>query len=104
MTWHTNGYVALRYFNAAGATERLGEHHEPESHLIPNTLRAAQGRLPAVSVFGDDYPTRDGTAIRDYIHVADLGTAHILSLEHLRAGGPSECLNLGSKRDTRSSK
>ncbi len=89
-------YVALRYFNAAGATEQLGEHHEPETHLIPNVLLAAQGQLPAVSVFGNDYPTPDGTAIRDYIHVADLGTAHILALEYLRAGGASECINLGN--------
>lgn len=89
-------YVALRYFNAAGATEQLGEHHEPETHLIPNVLLAAQGQLPAVSVFGNDYPTPDGTAIRDYIHVADLGTAHILALDYLRAGGASECINLGN--------
>lgn len=89
-------YIALRYFNAAGATEQHGEHHEPETHLIPNVLMAAQGRLPAVSVFGNAYPTPDGTAIRDYIHVADLATAHIQALDHLRAGGPSECINLGN--------
>lgn len=89
-------YVALRYFNAAGATEQLGEHHEPETHLIPNVLLAAEGKLPAVSVFGNNYPTPDGTAIRDYIHVADLGTAHILALDYLRAGGASECINLGN--------
>lgn len=89
-------YMALRYFNAAGATEQLGEHHEPETHLIPNVLLAAQGQLPAVSVFGNDYPTHDGTAIRDYIHVADLGTAHILALDYLRSGGSSECINLGN--------
>jgi UDP-glucose 4-epimerase len=89
-------YVALRYFNAAGATEAHGEHHEPETHLIPNVLRAAQGQLPAVSVFGDDYSTPDGTAIRDYIHVADLGDAHIEALEYLRGGGRSVCVNLGT--------
>jgi UDP-glucose 4-epimerase len=89
-------YIALRYFNAAGATERLGEQHGPETHLLPNVLLAAQGRLPAVSVFGNDYPTPDGTAIRDYIHVADLGSAHILALDYLRAGGGSECINLGN--------
>jgi UDP-glucose 4-epimerase len=89
-------YIALRYFNAAGATEQLGEHHEPETHLIPNVLLSAQGQLQAVSVFGNDYPTPDGTAIRDYIHVADLGTAHILALDYLRAGGASECINLGN--------
>jgi UDP-glucose 4-epimerase len=89
-------YVALRYFNAAGATEQLGEHHEPETHLIPNVLLAAQGQLPAVSVFGNNYPTPDGTPIRDYIHVADLGAAHMLALDYLQAGGASECINLGN--------
>lgn len=89
-------FVALRYFNAAGATELCGEHHEPETHIIPNVLAAALGRIPYVSVFGDDYPTPDGTAIRDYIHVADLGAAHIAALEHLRAGGNSEYVNLGN--------
>lgn len=89
-------FVALRYFNAAGATERLGERHEPETHLIPNVLAAAQGTLPAVSVFGRDYPTPDGTPIRDYIHVADLGAAHVLALDYLRAGGASERINLGN--------
>ena len=88
-------YIALRYFNAAGATERLGEHHQPETHLIPNVLLSAQGKRP-VSVFGNDYPTLDGTAIRDYVHVADLGTAHIQALDYLRTGGASECINLGS--------
>jgi UDP-glucose 4-epimerase len=89
-------FVALRYFNAAGATSENGEFHEPESHLVPNVFRAALGEISAVSVFGNDYPTPDGTAIRDYVHVADLGKAHILALDHLRAGGESECLNLGS--------
>jgi len=89
-------YVALRYFNAAGATVRRGEHHEPESHLIPNVLSAALGKLPYVSVFGNSYPTPDGTAIRDYIHVSDLGAAHVLALDHLRKGGRSECINLGN--------
>ncbi|MCI0488845.1 MAG: UDP-glucose 4-epimerase GalE [Blastocatellia bacterium] len=89
-------YVALRYFNASGATERRGEHHEPETHLIPNVLLAAMGKLPFVSVFGDQYPTPDGTAIRDYIHVADLCTAHSMALDHLRRGGNSASLNLGT--------
>lgn len=89
-------YVALRYFNAAGATESLGEHHEPETHLVPNVVLAAQGKLPAVSVFGNDYPTPDGTPIRDYIHVSDLAAAHVLALNYLRAGGGSECINLGN--------
>ncbi len=90
-------YVALRYFNASGATIRRGEDHSPESHLIPNVLYAAMGRIPNVSVFGGDYPTADGTAIRDYIHVADLCSAHVLALEHLRKGETSECINLGTE-------
>jgi UDP-glucose 4-epimerase len=89
-------FVALRYFNAAGATLERGELHEPESHLLPNVLRAALGETSAVSVFGNDYPTPDGTPIRDYIHVADLGTAHILALDHLRKGGESQRINLGN--------
>jgi len=89
-------FVALRYFNAAGAIPTRGEHHHPETHLIPNVLNAATGKLPHVTVFGGEYPTPDGTAIRDYIHVADLGSAHILALEHLRGGGASEHINLGN--------
>ncbi|MGA8012513.1 MAG: UDP-glucose 4-epimerase GalE [Candidatus Acidiferrales bacterium] len=89
-------YVSLRYFNAAGATERCGEDHEPESHLVPNVLKAASGEKPEVSVFGMSYPTPDGTAIRDYVHVTDLADAHIRALEHLRKGGQSEFLNLGT--------
>jgi UDP-glucose 4-epimerase len=88
--------VSLRYFNAAGATERCGEYHEPESHLVPNALKAASGEIPNVSVFGTDYPTPDGTAIRDYVHIADLADAHVLALEHLRRGGGSDFLNLGT--------
>ena len=89
-------FVALRYFNAAGGTATRGDHHDPEPHLIPNVLAAAQGRLPYVSVFGNNYPTPDGTAVRDYIHVADLGSAHISALKYLRAGGASERINLGN--------
>ncbi|MCU1288022.1 MAG: UDP-galactose 4-epimerase [Acidobacteria bacterium] len=89
-------FVALRYFNAAGATETRGELHEPETHLIPNVLNAAAGKLPFVSVFGSDYPTSDGTCIRDYIHVSDLGDAHIRALEYLRKGGESTFINLGN--------
>lgn len=89
-------FVALRYFNAAGATRERGEHHVPETHLIPNVLSAALGRLPFVSVFGGDYPTPDGTAVRDYIHVTDLCSAHTLALEHLRRGGGSDFINLGN--------
>ena len=91
-------YVALRYFNAAGATEKCGERHEPETHLIPNVLFVALGEQPAVRVFGKNYPTPDGTPIRDYIHVVDLADAHICALEHLRNGGQSDCLNLGTGR------
>jgi len=89
-------FVGLRYFNAAGATEKCGEDHRPESHLIPNVLAAALGRQQAIRVFGNNYPTPDGTPIRDYIHVVDLADAHIRALEHLRRGSPSDFLNLGT--------
>jgi len=89
-------FVSLRYFNAAGATEKCGEHHEPESHLIPNILLAAEKEPPEVAVFGNNYPTPDGTAIRDYVHVLDLADAHIRALGHLRRGGASDFLNLGT--------
>jgi UDP-glucose 4-epimerase len=89
-------YVALRYFNAAGATAKHGEDHEPESHLIPNVLLTALGKRPYVSVFGTDYPTEDGTAVRDYIHVSDLGDAHVRALDYLQAGNESKCINLGN--------
>ncbi|HTZ98830.1 MAG TPA: UDP-glucose 4-epimerase GalE, partial [Candidatus Aquilonibacter sp.] len=95
---HAHGlrFMALRYFNAAGATEARGEHHEPESHLVPNVLSVALGEKREVSVFGTDYPTPDGTAIRDYVHVVDLAEAHILALEYLREGGKSDFINLGT--------
>jgi UDP-glucose 4-epimerase len=89
-------FIALRYFNAAGATQDQGELHEPESHLVPNVLKAASGEKAEVSVFGTSYPTPDGTAVRDYVHVSDLAEAHILALEHLRRGGQSDFLNLGT--------
>ena len=89
-------YVALRYFNAAGASERCGEDHEPETHLIPLVLKAAIGKIPKVSIFGDDYDTPDGTAVRDYIHISDLSAAHLLALDHLRAGKDSQFINLGN--------
>ncbi len=89
-------YIALRYFNACGATAKHGEHHDPETHLIPLILAAAAGKRPNISVFGSDYPTPDGTAIRDYVHVSDLSSAHVLALEHLRGGGNSEAINLGN--------
>jgi UDP-glucose 4-epimerase len=78
---HGTQSVFLRYFNAAGATERFGEHHEPETHLIPNVLFVALGKREKVMMFGDDYETPDGTCIRDYIHIVDLAQAHILALE-----------------------
>ena len=89
-------FVALRYFNACGASERCGEHHDPETHLIPLILFAAQGKRDAISIFGDDYPTPDGTAVRDYIHISDLSQAHLLALDYLRKGGSSEFVNLGN--------
>jgi UDP-glucose 4-epimerase len=91
-------FAALRYFNAAGATEHRGEDHKPESHLIPNVLAAALEQQSAVRVFGDNYPTPDGTPIRDYIHVIDLADAHIRALDYMRSGGTSDCLNLGTGR------
>jgi UDP-arabinose 4-epimerase len=89
--------VRLRYFNAAGADPdgQIGEDHDPETHLIPLVLDAALGRREAVQIFGTDYPTPDGTAIRDYVHVADLADAHVKALEHLLAGGATQALNLG---------
>ncbi len=89
-------FVALRYFNACGATDSQGEHHDPETHLIPLILEAAAGKRPHISIFGDDYPTPDGTAVRDYIHVLDLSQAHLLALKHLQKGGESEFINLGN--------
>lgn len=90
--------VCLRYFNAAGADPEgeLGERHQPETHLIPLILQAASGRRAAISVFGSDYDTPDGTCIRDYIHVSDLCDAHLLALRHLLDGKPSLRLNLGN--------
>lgn len=90
-------HVALRYFNACGATAKRGEHHDPETHLIPLVLEAAAGKREFVSVFGDDYPTPDGTAIRDYIHVSDLSQAHILAVKYLADGGDSQQVNLGTE-------
>src|SRR5690606_12170707 len=89
-------FVALRYFNACGAAGDLGEDHDPETHLIPLVLAAAAGKIPEVSIFGDNYPTPDGTAVRDYIHVSDLADAHILALRYLESGGDSDVFNLGN--------
>lgn len=93
-------WAALRYFNASGADPEggLGEEHRPESHLIPLVIAAALGRRPLIEVYGTDYPTPDGTAIRDYIHVTDLAEAHVRALRHLLEGGPSVALNLGTGR------
>lgn len=99
--WYDRAYgirhVSLRYFNAAGATERFGEDHAPETHLIPLLLRAAVGTGPEVTLFGEDYPTRDGTGIRDYVHVVDLADAHIAALRAL--DGHSRVYNLGCGGD-----
>lgn len=91
-------YTALRYFNAAGATPTYGEDHEPETHIIPLVLWVALGKRDKFTIFGDDYPTPDGTNVRDYVHVLDLAQAHILALRALQAGGPSRKYNLGNGR------
>ena len=102
--WYGEAYglrwVSLRYFNAAGADPEgeIGERHEPETHLVPLVLAAALEERPQVEIYGTDYPTPDGTAIRDYIHVQDLAEAHLRALEHLGAGGQSAALNLGTGR------
>jgi UDP-glucose 4-epimerase len=92
------GAVVLRYFNAAGAdpSGELGERHDAETHLIPLVLQAAAGRRDSISVYGNDWPTRDGTCVRDYIHVSDLCVAHLQALEWLAKGGRYECFNLGN--------
>ena len=90
---HGIKYASLRYFNAAGASEKCGELHDPETHLIPLVLNVARGASPSVKIFGDDYPTEDGTCIRDYIHVQDLANAHVMALAKLDEG--SEIYNLG---------
>ena len=102
MKWvsRANGvrYVSLRYFNAAGALPdgSIGEDHATETHLIPLILQVPAGRRDHITVFGDDYPTPDGTCLRDYIHVVDLADAHVLALEYLRKGGASDIFNLGN--------
>ena len=95
---HGLKYVALRYFNACGAhpSGAIGEAHNPETHLIPLILQVPNGQREKISIFGDDYPTKDGTCIRDYIHVSDLAQAHILALDHLLQGGESDVFNLGN--------
>jgi UDP-arabinose 4-epimerase len=102
LRWYGPAYglrsVALRYFNAAGCDRggEIGEEHDPETHLIPLVLRAALGTAPPVQVFGSDYPTPDGTAIRDYIHVDDLAAAHVRALQYLAAGGENAAVNLAT--------
>lgn len=95
---HGLRYVSLRYFNVAGARQGgvIGEDHQPETHLLPLVLEVANGRREAISIFGTDYPTPDGTCIRDYIHVEDLIEAHLLALRYLKEGGASDVFNLGS--------
>jgi UDP-arabinose 4-epimerase len=102
LEWYGQAYslawTALRYFNAAGADPdgELGEVHDPETHLIPRAIAAAMGDLPALDVFGSDYDTPDGTAVRDYIHVTDLADAHVKALLRLNQGGCSTAFNLGT--------
>ena len=95
---HGLKFCALRYFNVAGAWHdgSIGEDHHPETHLIPVILQVAQGKRDKLSIFGSDYPTRDGTCVRDYIHVEDLIDAHFLALDYLKAGNPSAAFNLGN--------
>ena len=94
---HGLGAISLRYFNVAGASGAHGEDHEPETHLIPLVLWAASGRTPSVSIFGTDYPTPDGTAVRDYVHVEDLGRAHLLALDRVQPAH-HDIINLGAGR------
>jgi UDP-glucose 4-epimerase len=94
---HGFRYASLRYFNAAGATESLGELHEPETHLIPLVLQVAQGKRPHIGIFGTDYDTPDGTCVRDYVHVVDLARAHVLALDAL-ADHSKLIYNLGNGR------
>lgn len=97
-TAHGLRSVTFRYFNAAGAdpSGEIGESHEPETHLIPNVLRSVLGTGPALQVFGDDYPTPDGTCVRDYVHVSDLAAAHLKALDYLHGNDGAEVFNLGS--------
>jgi UDP-glucose 4-epimerase len=104
LDWQGRAYglkwMALRYFNAAGADPdaETGERHDPETHLLPIAIEAAFGRRQALDLYGNDYPTPDGTAVRDYIHVTDLADAHVRALAHLWQGKPSMALNLATGR------
>jgi UDP-glucose 4-epimerase len=93
---HGMNVVSLRYFNACGATERLGEHHDPETHVIPNVLAAARGKQRDFEIFGTDYPTPDGTAVRDFVHVRDIANAHLAALDVSHDGVEPIALNLGT--------
>lgn len=95
---HGLKYVALRYFNACGASPggEIGEDHKPETHIMPLVIQTALGQRDFVSILGTDYPTKDGTCVRDYIHVADLARAHVLALEYLNKGNESDVFNLGN--------
>jgi len=97
---HGLSYASLRYFNAAGASDERGEDHAPETHLVPLVLQVAAGKREAITIFGSDYPTHDGTCIRDYIHISDLSSAHVLVLQRLlEPGGPRQLIyNLGNGR------
>jgi UDP-glucose 4-epimerase len=103
LPWYARAHglrsISLRYFNAAGATALCRERHDPETHLIPIVLRAVRGLIPEVTVFGDDYPTADGTCVRDYIHVTDLARAHVIALEALTRGHAGGSFNLGCGGD-----
>ena len=102
LNWYGKAYglkfICFRYFNACGASECLGEDHLPETHLIPNILKAALGQSQFVTVFGDDYETSDGSCIRDYVHVADIAQAHVLALQHLDHRNGNRAYNLGSSQ------
>ena len=95
---HNLRYVSLRYFNACGAhvSGMIGEAHNPESHLIPLILQVPNGQRESIAIFGEDYDTKDGTCVRDYIHVTDLAQAHILAVKYLAEGGESNIFNLGN--------
>ena len=93
---HGLRFVALRYFNAAGASENFGEDHRTETHLIPNVIKVALGQRTHVEIYGTDYETPDGTCIRDYIHIADLADAHVRALDYLKGGNNSTHINLGN--------
>ena len=103
LRWYGGAYrlrsISLRYFNAAGATPRCRERHDPETHLVPLVLQAALGAIPHLTIFGNDYPTPDGTCVRDYIHVADLARAHVLALEALQGPAGAAAYNLGCGGD-----